>query len=123
MNIAISKKKLELKGFSLEDVQIALSEKQKKLILDSRIKSAELLYHCFKNLEKKPKTFISASAIGYYGAVSTDHIFTEKDSPANDFLGNVCSQWEQAALQFESLGMRVVMLRTAVVLSPTGGVL
>ena len=127
--------KQELDGSRLKDVEHIIhlaganigdkrwTEKQKKLIIDSRIKSAELLYQCFKNQEKKPKTFISASAIGYYGAVTTDHIFTEEDSPAHDFLGNVCAQWEQAALQFESLGTRVVMLRTTVVLSPTGGVL
>jgi len=97
--------------------------KQKQLILDSRIKSAQLLFDSIKKGEHKPKTFISASAVGYYGAITTEHIFTETDEPANDFLGSVCAEWEKAANKFEKLGIRVVKLRTGVVLTQQGGVL
>jgi len=99
------------------------TKQQKQLILESRIKSAKLLFNTIQKREQKPKTFISASAIGYYGAVTSEHIFSETDEPANDFLGNVCNKWEQAANCFEDLGLRVVKLRTAVVLTKKNGVL
>jgi len=99
------------------------TSKQKQSILDSRIKSAKLLYDTIQSLEQKPKTYISASAIGYYGAITSEHVFSETDNPASDFLGTVCEKWEQAANCFENLGLRVVKLRTSVVLTKQGGVL
>jgi uncharacterized protein len=99
------------------------TKQQKQLILESRIKSAKLLFDTIQKCEHKPKTFISASAIGYYGAVTSEHIFSETDEPANDFLGSVGIKWEQAANSFQDLGLRVVKLRTSVVLTKKGGVL
>jgi len=99
------------------------TKKRKKLILDSRVNSAQLLFDAVKKRAVKPKTFISASAIGYYGAFTIEKIFTEKDNAATDFLGTVCKEWELAATKFETIGLRVVKIRTAVVLSPNGGAL
>jgi len=100
-----------------------IGARQKRLIIESRTQSAQLLFDTIKKLDKRPKTFISASAVGYYGAITSEHIFMETDEPASDFLGNVCVQWEKSADQFEELGIRVVKFRTGVVLTPHNGVL
>ncbi|MCX6186226.1 MAG: NAD-dependent epimerase/dehydratase family protein, partial [Bacteroidetes bacterium] len=84
--------------------------KRKKIIIDSRVKSAQLIFEKLKENTNQVKAFISASAIGYYGAISTDKIFSETDTPANDFLGETCLKWEQAADRFEELGIRVVKI-------------
>ncbi len=97
--------------------------KRKKLIIDSRVKSAQLIFEKLKENTNQVKAFISASAIGYYGTISTDKIFSETDVPANDFLGKTCRQWEQSADRFEQLGIRVVKIRTGVVLAKQGGAL
>jgi uncharacterized protein (TIGR01777 family) len=97
--------------------------KRKKLIIDSRVKSGQLIFDNLKENKNKLKIFISASAIGYYGAITSDKVFNETDSPANDFLGETCKQWEQSADKFEELGIRTVKIRTGVVLSKQGGAL
>ncbi|MES2286070.1 MAG: TIGR01777 family oxidoreductase [Bacteroidota bacterium] len=97
--------------------------KRKQLIIDSRVKSGQLIFDKVKESKNKLKVFISASAIGYYGAITSDKIFTEADSPANDFLGETCKQWERSADRFEELGIRTVKIRTGVVLSKQGGAL
>jgi uncharacterized protein (TIGR01777 family) len=99
------------------------TNKQKQKIIDSRVKTAQLLFDTVKENNIPLKAFISASAVGYYGAITSDHIFIETDSPANDFLGETCRLWEQSADQFEKLGIRTVKIRTGVVLSPEGGAL
>lgn len=99
------------------------SRKRKQDILNSRIKSTELI---FKNIDRnnsKLKAFISASAIGYYGAITSPHIYDESDPPASDFLGQTCKVWEHAANRFTEMGIRVVSLRTGIVLSRQGGAL
>jgi len=97
------------------------TSKRKEDIISSRIKSIDLIFNNLNKNNSKLKAFISASAIGYYGAITSEHIFSETDPPANDFLGQVCEEWEQAADQFSSLGIRTVKLRTGVVLSKQGG--
>ena len=103
--------------------------KRKKEIIDSRVKSANLLFEKIKTLGHPLKAFISASAVGYYGAVTSEKIFTESDPPANDYLGETCRLWEAAADQIGQTGtvtgrtIRTVKLRTGVVLSDKGGVL
>ena len=67
--------------------------------------------------------FISASGSNFYGANTTDTIYTETDIAGTDFLGNVCLQWEKAAQQFETLKIPVTLLRTGIVLSKKGGAL
>jgi uncharacterized protein (TIGR01777 family) len=97
--------------------------KRRQEILDSRTRPVHLLFARIKEQNIKLKTFISSSAIGFYGLSSSEKIYTEKDPPASDFLGQVCSQWEQAAEQFAELGARIVQLRTGVVLTRQGGAL
>lgn len=99
------------------------TNERKKVIVDSRVNSANLLYEAVKKLKIRPKAFISASGTGYYGAVTIDHVFKENDPPANDFLGLTCQKWEAVADQFTTLGMRVVKFRTAVVLDKNEGAL
>jgi uncharacterized protein len=96
---------------------------QKKKIFESRVNSADFLFNQFKKSGKKIESFISASAVGYYGIKTSDHIYTENDLPGDDFLAKTCIRWEESAKQFELLGARSVIIRTGVVLSGEGGVL
>lgn len=98
------------------------TEKRKKIIIDSRVESANLLYRKAKELKPPLKVFISASGINYYGMKTTDKIYTEEDRPTDDFIGKCCLLWEEAADQFDDIA-RVVKLRTGVVLSAKGGAL
>lgn len=95
----------------------------KKEIYKSRIDSAQFIYD--KMVERKiyPEAVISSSAVGFYGQITSQHIFSEEDQSGKDFLANVCADWEKKALQFENLGSRVVRIRTATVLSEKGGAL
>lgn len=97
--------------------------KRKKLLINSRVSSANLLYTKVKVLNPNLKGFIAASGIGFYGAITTNKIFTENDSAGNDFLSTICTHWENASLQFNALNIRTVILRTGVVLTKKGGAL
>ncbi len=82
-----------------------------------------MIYYKIKHKEIKPKAFISASAIGYYGAITAEKVFYETDLPASDFLGETCRLWEQSADKFKNSDTRVVKIRTGVVLAEQGGAL
>jgi uncharacterized protein (TIGR01777 family) len=97
--------------------------KRKQEIMDSRIKSTALLFNKVKQLKTPLKGFIAASAIGYYGAITSENIFKESDPAATDFIGNVCQQWEQASLAFNDLQIPTTILRIGIVLSKNGGAL
>ncbi len=103
------------------------TKKRKQTILDSRVKTTELIFSAIKHPTKEKtsnlKVFISASAVGYYGAVTTDKIFVEEDKAHNDFLGNVCRDWENAADLFNEIAVRTVKIRTGIVLSKSKGAL
>ncbi|MDO6813328.1 TIGR01777 family oxidoreductase [Tenacibaculum soleae] len=99
------------------------TDEQKKILIDSRVQSANLLLKKTKELKIQLKGFISASGIGYYGAITSDKIFTEDDLPENDFISKVCVQWEKAAHQFKKLNIPVTIIRTGIVLSEIGGAL
>ena len=99
------------------------SEKRKKEIIACRVASTNLLYNTVKRLKTPLDSFISASATGYYGAITSETIFEEKDKPAKDFLGKVCSLWEDSIFQFNEIKIRTVALRTGIVLSKDGGAL
>ncbi|MBM3437462.1 MAG: TIGR01777 family protein, partial [Bacteroidetes bacterium] len=99
------------------------TSERKQLIIDSRVKSGRLIFETAKNVNHKLKAFISASAIGYYGAITADHVFTEKDPPSNDFLGITCQKWEETADLFETLQIRTVKIRTGVVMTKQNGAL
>jgi len=98
------------------------TEQRKKIIIDSRVDSANLLYQKAKELKTPLKVFISASGISYYGMDTTENIYSETDPPSDDFIGTCCVLWEKAADQFSDL-TRVVKLRTGIVLSANGGAL
>jgi len=129
----IQKKTIDKKAFENTDYIIHLAgagiaderwtNERKKVIIDSRVESANLLFETIKKENINLKGFISASGSGYYGAVTTDKIFTEFDKAGNDFLGEVCEKWENAAHQFEKLNIPVTILRTGIVLSEKGGAL
>ena len=97
--------------------------KRKQLLLDSRVKTAQLLFEKISNSNTINKVFISASGVGYYGAKTTPHLFQEEDPPEGDFISDICIEWEKAVQQFEKLNTRVVILRTGVVLTKNGGAL
>ena len=99
------------------------TEKRKKEIIDSRVVSTNLLYNTVKRLEIPLNSFISASATGFYGSITSETIFKEIDKPAKDFLGKVCSLWERSIFQFNEMKIRTVALRTGIVLSKDGGAL
>lgn len=95
----------------------------KKELYESRVKTAGLLFEYAKNSNSSIKTFITASGVNYYGTKTASHIFTENDKHADDFLGKLCFDLENAARKFEETGTRVSMVRTAAVLSTKGGML
>ena len=99
------------------------TKERKQIIIDSRVKSANLLYDKINELKINLKGFISASGVGYYGAVTTDKIYEETDKAGTDFLGEVCQKWENAAQQFSTKNIPVTILRTGVVLTDKGGAL
>lgn len=96
---------------------------RKKAIMDSRTLSGELLLTHIAKQNNKPKLFISASAVGYYGAYTGDTLLTESSPAGSDFLANVCEQWESKIEPIENMGIRLVTLRIGVVLSREGGAL
>ncbi len=96
---------------------------RKKLILESRTKSTQLLYSALEKTEKRPSTFISASAVGFYG-FDTGTALVDENSPAgSDFLAEVVQAWENEVKRMESLDIRTVILRTGIVLDADGGAL
>ena len=97
------------------------SKPRKREIVDSRVESARLLYDYAKKECTNAKCYITASGTGYYGSITSDKIFTETDQPGDDFLATTCVKWEDTAGLFGSAGIRSVVVRTGVVLSPAGG--
>lgn len=94
----------------------------KKKILESRVNSTRLLFLKIKERKQLPKSFISASATGYYKE-NTIKPQTEEDISGNNFLSNVVQEWEKEIKHFNSLGIRTTILRIGLVLSKDGGVL
>lgn len=101
------------------------TKERKEEIISSRIDSAKLILNTLERRNKKIKSFISASAVGIYGAQTTDKIFAETDKKGNDFLSEVVNLWEKAADEFAEKGIaqRVVKIRTGIVLSEKDGAL
>ena len=96
---------------------------RKQEILNSRIKSGALIYDFLDKGNRTLKAFISASAIGYYGAVTGEKIFIESDPPGNDFLGQTCKIWESVTEPFSALGIRTARIRAGIALSNQRGAL
>lgn len=92
------------------------TKKRKAEIYSSRVDTAKFLHQVISDNGIPLKTYISASAAGYYGMMTSDKIFQEDDLPATDFLGTLCRDWEESADLFMNMGIRTVKIRTAVVL-------
>lgn len=99
------------------------TKERRRSIRDSRVLGLEVIRMALERRGQHLPTLVSASAVGYYGNDASDHCFVETDPPSNDFLSQVCVDWEAAAMAFQSTGTRVVILRTGLVLSRHGGVL
>ncbi len=95
------------------------TKRQKERIKRSRTDSIKLLT---KHIDKyNIKAIISASAIGYYGTKTTPILFTEESEPGDDFLADVCKQWEEPVNNLNIKDIRRVIIRTGVVLGNSGG--
>ena len=96
---------------------------KKQRIVDSRVKGTELLVRTVAALEHKPSVFVSSSAIGFYGNRGREELLDETSTPGDDFLADVCKQWEAAAQPITEAGIRLAVIRTGIVLTPSGGAL
>lgn len=99
------------------------TDKHRRAVLESRLNSTETIVAAMREVADNggPRTLVNASASGYYGHDAD--VVTENDGPGEDFLADVCTQWEAAALKAEDFGTRVVPVRTGLVLSSSGGLL
>lgn len=111
---------IHLAGASINDGR--WTHKQKQAILQSRINGTKEVVRIIKNMKQKPNVVISGSAIGIYGE---DRSITYSEAtPLPDrtnFLGNVCVLWEKEAAPIQDMDIRLVVMRTGVVLSNDGG--
>ena len=105
-----------------ETIATRWNEAKKKQIRDSRVIGTQNLAQALAQAKDRPQVFICSSAIGYYGNRG-EELLTEQSAPGNDFLADVCQQWEAAARPAAEAGIRTVLVRTGVVLSPKGGAL
>ena len=99
------------------------TEKKKNSILNSRYKGTENLVKVLASLKCLPKTFISASAVGFYGDRQHEILTEDSSSGKRLFLSKVCQYWERAAFDLEERGVRVVCTRFGMILSIKGGAL
>ncbi len=109
---------VHLAGTSIADGR--WTEARKRSIKQSRVRGTELMARTLATMKGGPRTLISASAVGFYGNRGAETI-TESDRAGRGFLAEVCRAWEGASKPAERAGVRVVTLRTGVVLSPEGG--
>lgn len=98
------------------------TDEYKRTVLDSRLRTTELLARTISSAERRPAVFLSGSAIGYYGPRGDEEL-DETSSSGDGFLADVCLQWEGATAEAEEAGVRTAHLRTGVVLSTKGGAL
>lgn len=113
---------VHLAGASVADER--WTEKRKQEIVDSRVKSGQLLVKALSTQANQVQTVVSASAIGWYGpdpVVPNPRPFVETDKAHSDFLGETCAKWEGAIAPVTDLGKRLVILRTGIVLGREGG--
>jgi hypothetical protein len=94
----------------------------KRDIRESRVAGTRNLVQAIRELPRKPQVLISSSATGYYGSRG-DELLSESSAPGSDFLAEVCVAWEKEAQAAESMGIRVVRVRTGIVLDARGGAL
>lgn len=105
-----------------EPVAQRWSDRAKREIRESRVLSTRNLVSALADVRARPGVLVSQSATGWYGARGDERV-DESTPPAGDFLAGVVTAWEAQARAAEELGMRVVLTRTGVVLSESGGAL
>src|ERR1700676_3720295 len=98
------------------------TEERKALLRSSRVDTTRELVTALGKLRTRPRTLVSASAIGYYGSRG-DQLLTEESRPGEDFLAHLSQEWEGEAVKAEALGMRVVRARFGIILAKHGGAL
>jgi len=111
---------IHLAGANLAGRRFTKSYKEK--VMNSRKLSTRNIVKALSSVKNKPVVFICASGVNYYGDKG-DVCLTEDSQPGDDFLAEVCKEWEKEAVKAESLGIRRVSIRTSPVLSSEGGVL
>jgi len=95
---------------------------KKRRVVDSRVLGTRNLVEAIAALDDKPKTLVSASAVGFYGSRG-DRELTESASAGDDFVAELTAQWEAEAIAAADLGIRVVLMRIGIVLGRDGGAL
>jgi uncharacterized protein (TIGR01777 family) len=98
------------------------SDDQKRLIRDSRVVATRKIVESLRALDSKPGVFVSGSAIGFYGDRGDEQV-DETSPPGRGFMSEICQEWEREAALATEFGVRVVQVRTGVVLSTEGGAL
>ncbi len=98
------------------------SDERKRELRDARVDGTRLLAEAMASLDPRPSVLIQGSAMGYYGDRG-DEVLTEASGPGDDFLARLCVDWEAAAGPAADAGIRVVPIRTGIVLAPGGGAL
>lgn len=111
---------IHLAGAGIADKRWTKNRKQE--LIDSRVRSARLLFDVLKKNHQSLQAFISAGGIGFYGDKGSE-LIAEQSDPANGFLSQITVAWEEAAMEFEKIASRVVINRTGLVLSEKGGIL
>lgn len=97
------------------------TDKYKKTLYSSRLDTTKALINAMKKVEKKPELFVSTSAVGIYkNTTCYDEEYYEYE---DDFLSNLCKDWENEALKAENLGIRTAIFRFGIVLGKGGGAL
>jgi hypothetical protein len=95
---------------------------RKRALRDSRVDTTRLLAGALARTSRKPRVWVSASAVGYYGDRGDERL-TESSVAGTGFLATLCREWEAATEPASQAGIRVVVLRTGVVLTASGGAL
>ena len=98
------------------------TDARRRILTESRVLTTRLLVEALSRRSSKPRTLENASGIGYYGA-SDDRVLSEGAARGQGFLADLCMAWEAEALRAAEFGVRVVMLRTGMVLEQDGGAL
>jgi len=111
---------VNLAGAGIADAR--WTDERKRVIVESRVNAGQAIVEAIKAADNKPKVVIQASAVGYYGTEHKNAI-TEAAPAGNDFLADVCQQWEASTQAVEEMGVRRVIIRTGVVLDMGGGAL
>ncbi|NEQ97204.1 MAG: TIGR01777 family protein [Cyanothece sp. SIO2G6] len=97
------------------------TSERKKSIMESRQIGTAKIVEAIAQVNPKPSVLINSSAIGYYGTSETA-TFDETSTPGNDFLAEVCKNWEAEAHKVEATGTRLVIIRTGIVLGMGGAI-